>query len=292
MDIELLKTFLEVGKTRHFGKAADNLFITQAAVSSRVKQLEEIIGSPLFTRLRNNIQLTIAGEKLTKHAEEILLKWDSARLDIARHSEGKGRIVIGATIGLWNLMLQRCLSFINKKTPNDTLKTDIDTDHNLFKKLLSQQIDIAFCYEKPRHSSLVAKEFLSFQLSLLTTLDSQDINTLMNEQYIHLNWGKNFQLWHVENFGDISPPIIETQLADIAIEYILKNKGSAFLPYDFLQKGMQKKLSLIDCSKFKQSIYFVYNKHSKTSEQLKTIIESLKPKIEDIEPEIEYPVQL
>ena len=40
MDIDLLKTFLEVNKTRHFGRAADNLYLTPAAVSARVRQLE------------------------------------------------------------------------------------------------------------------------------------------------------------------------------------------------------------------------------------------------------------
>jgi hypothetical protein len=38
LDIELLKTFLEVRKTRHFGKAAENLHLTQAAVSSNISQ--------------------------------------------------------------------------------------------------------------------------------------------------------------------------------------------------------------------------------------------------------------
>ena len=43
MDIDLLKTFLEVNKTRHFGRAADNLYLTPAAVSARVRQLEQIL---------------------------------------------------------------------------------------------------------------------------------------------------------------------------------------------------------------------------------------------------------
>ncbi len=44
MDIQLLKTFLEVKATRHFGRAAENLYLTQAAVSARIKQLETVLG--------------------------------------------------------------------------------------------------------------------------------------------------------------------------------------------------------------------------------------------------------
>ena len=73
MDTELLKTFLEVRKTRHFGRAAQNLYITQAAVSARIKQLEESLGATLFIRKRNNIQLSSEGERLVPHAQMMLL---------------------------------------------------------------------------------------------------------------------------------------------------------------------------------------------------------------------------
>lgn len=57
MDTELLKTFLEVSRTRHFGRAAEALYLTQSAVSFRIRQLENQLGVNLFTRHRNNIRL-------------------------------------------------------------------------------------------------------------------------------------------------------------------------------------------------------------------------------------------
>lgn len=82
MDTELLKTFLEVQKTRHFGKAAENLYLTQSAVSFRIRQLEQSLGVPLFIRYRNNIQLTSAGELLLPHAEAVLSAIGAARQQI------------------------------------------------------------------------------------------------------------------------------------------------------------------------------------------------------------------
>lgn len=76
MDTDLLKTFLEVNRTRHFGKAAENLYLTQSAVSARIRLLEQQVGMQLFTRARNNVQLTSAGEKLIRHAENILTTWN------------------------------------------------------------------------------------------------------------------------------------------------------------------------------------------------------------------------
>ncbi len=48
MDTELLKTFLEVSRTRHFGRAAEALYLTQSAVSFRIRQLENQLGVNLL----------------------------------------------------------------------------------------------------------------------------------------------------------------------------------------------------------------------------------------------------
>lgn len=72
MDTELLKTFPEVSRTRHFGRAAEALYLTQSAVSFRIRQLENQLGVNLFTRHRNNIRLTTAGEKLLPYAETLM----------------------------------------------------------------------------------------------------------------------------------------------------------------------------------------------------------------------------
>lgn len=58
MDVKVFRTFLELAKVRHFGRAAENLYLTQAAVSARIKQLENHFDAQLFTRDRNNIKLT------------------------------------------------------------------------------------------------------------------------------------------------------------------------------------------------------------------------------------------
>ncbi|MGQ7073419.1 LysR family transcriptional regulator [Escherichia sp. SP-MK2] len=78
MDTELLKTFLEVSRTRHFGRAAESLYLTQSAVSFRIRQLENQLGVNLFTRHRNNIRLTAAGEKLLPYAETLMSTWQAA----------------------------------------------------------------------------------------------------------------------------------------------------------------------------------------------------------------------
>lgn len=72
MDLVLLKTFLKVAAVGSITKAAALLFVTQSAVSRRIKQLEEQIGSPLFERFGAHLKLTGTGSKLIEMGSRML----------------------------------------------------------------------------------------------------------------------------------------------------------------------------------------------------------------------------
>ncbi len=111
MDTELLKTFIEVQRTRHFGKAAENLYLTQSAVSFRIRQLEQQLGVNLFSRYRNNIQLTASGERLLPHAEAMLTALQRAKQEVAVSAEQAIQLSIAATANVWDAFLLQ--GFIN-----------------------------------------------------------------------------------------------------------------------------------------------------------------------------------
>jgi LysR family transcriptional regulator, flagellar master operon regulator len=127
MDLDLLKTFLEVRRTRHFGQAAENLFLTQAAVSARIKQLERMLAAPLFTRYRNNLQLTPMGERLVGHAEAMLQAWDSARQDLDPRKDLRQSMEVGGTRAAWELL------------PKDRLPLLFDEVGHLLLRLVSHR---------------------------------------------------------------------------------------------------------------------------------------------------------
>ena len=124
MDTELLKTFLEVRRTRHFGKAAENLYLTQAAVSARIRQLEEILGVQLFIRNRNNIQLTNEGERLVPHAQTVLLAWSRARQELALETGQLSQVHIGVRYGIWSAALQERLMRLHQDMPGVVLRAE------------------------------------------------------------------------------------------------------------------------------------------------------------------------
>lgn len=79
MDIEALKTFLEVEKHKNFTKAAESMFCTQAAVSMRMKRLETGLECQLFKRCGRQVALTREGEVFLPYAKQMVNTWDNAR---------------------------------------------------------------------------------------------------------------------------------------------------------------------------------------------------------------------
>src|SRR5210317_501383 len=105
MDLELLRTFLEVNRTRHFGEAANALHLTQAAVSARIKLLESTLGVRLFDRLRRDIRLTPEGNRLVKHADDLIARWRKARQEVS-FGGAQQQLAVGGSLRLWDVLLQ------------------------------------------------------------------------------------------------------------------------------------------------------------------------------------------
>ena len=72
MDIQHLKAFITVACTKNLTQAAEKLFLSQPAVSAQIKALESDVGTALFVRTNNGMQLTRAGEVLLPEAEALM----------------------------------------------------------------------------------------------------------------------------------------------------------------------------------------------------------------------------
>ncbi len=68
IDAGLLQTFVTVHRHQGFTRAADQLHLTQSAVSHQIRRLEALVGRPLFRRTTRRLSLTADGEDLLHHA--------------------------------------------------------------------------------------------------------------------------------------------------------------------------------------------------------------------------------
>lgn len=98
MDFYQLSYFMKVAETGNVSRAAEELFITQPAVSKQIKALEEELGERLFDRLGKKVFLTRTGQVLYSHAEKILRSMEDAKTAVKDMSEEcSGQLVIGTS---------------------------------------------------------------------------------------------------------------------------------------------------------------------------------------------------
>ncbi len=243
MDTELLRTFLEVRRTCHFGKAAENLCITQAAVSARIKQLEESLGAPLFLRNRNNIQLSREGERLVPHAETLLLALARARQEVSLRDSDAGHLSVGVRMGIWSEPLQQKLHGLRAAMPDLLLSVESLAMASIERQLLDRTLDLALLYEAPSFPELETIPIGTLTLRLFSASKTGSAQAALGEGYVYLDWGGGFSRFHARHFGDVPPPSLRTNLRALATSYLLEHGGACYLPRS--QRGALAEAGLV-----------------------------------------------
>jgi DNA-binding transcriptional LysR family regulator len=270
MDIELIKTFLEVKDCRHFGKAAENLYLTQAAVSTRVRQLEKYFNVTLFQRIRNNIQLTPAGEKLVPYAELMINTLRMAKQDIAISTEKVAHIYIAGTPNTWDVYIHDAISKIYINEPQISLIAEILSREQLTRQLLERTLDVAILFDPPKVEELKIESLHMFNLIPVTTFNNKITTAADLQRYIMIDWGTSFTHWHAKEFPDISIPAIRTSTARIALDLMLQCGGSAYLP-DMLAKPFIEQGKLFEINTlpiFKRELFIAFHKENENEERI------------------------
>nr|AOZ30593.1 transcriptional regulator HdfR [Salmonella enterica subsp. enterica serovar Saintpaul str. SARA26] len=237
MDTELLKTFLEVSRTRHFGRAAEALYLTQSAVSFRIRQLENQLGVNLFTRHRNNIRLTTAGEKLLPYAETLMNTWQAARKEVA-HTSRHNEFSIGASASLWECMLNAWLGRLYQlQEPQSGLQFEarIAQRQSLVKQLHERQLDLLITTEAPKMDEFSSQLLGHFTLALYCSSPARKKSEL---NYLRLEWGPDFQQHETGLIAADEVPVLTTSSAELARQQLSALNGCSWLPVNWAnEKG-------------------------------------------------------
>ncbi|EGF0300575.1 HTH-type transcriptional regulator HdfR [Salmonella enterica] len=237
VDTELLKTFLEVSRTRHFGRAAEALYLTQSAVSFRIRQLENQLGVNLFTRHRNNIRLTAAGEKLLPYAETLMNTWQAARKEVA-HTSRHNEFSIGASASLWECMLNDWLGRLyQRQEPQNGLQFEarIAQRQSLVKQLHERQLDLLITTEAPKMDEFNSELLGHFTLALYCSSPARMKSEL---NYLRLEWGPDFQQHEAGLIAADEVPVLTTSSAELARQQLNALNGCSWLPVNWAnEKG-------------------------------------------------------
>jgi DNA-binding transcriptional LysR family regulator len=278
MDIGILKTFLEVYRTRHFGQAADNLFLTQSAISARIRLLEQTVGVPLFTRNRNNIELTPAGQKLLKHAETILTTWNRARQEIAIEDNAQIPLSVGGVPSMWDILLQHWLNDMLRHNQQLSVHAEVHGSEMLIKRLVDSLLDVVFMFEPVQMPEIMVEEVCPIRLVMVSSQNNIEASQAVAENYVFVDWGTSFSITHAQHFPDMPPPKLHVQLGRLAQSYLLNCGGTAYLAEAMIEEEINNgQLFLVkDAPIIKRMAYAAFSPTSDQREIIDAMLQSIR----------------
>lgn len=262
MDVQLARTFIEVVATGSFVAAAKRLYVTQSAVSMRVKTLEDQIGRILFQRSKHGAELTHAGRQFHQYAISMMRLWEEAQQQVAIPPGYRTTLRVGGFYSLWIRLLMRWISAFQEQVPDVAIRAELGMPDRLMRMLTEGIVDMAVMYTPQLRPGLEVKELLEDQLVLVSADKSvEDVETALATNYVFIDWGQEFFAAHGARFPGFQTPGVTLGLGALGLNYILSNGKSGYFPGAVVQPHLDsgELTAIADAPIFSFPVYVVYD---------------------------------
>ncbi|MBF0186467.1 MAG: LysR family transcriptional regulator [Magnetococcales bacterium] len=167
-----LRVFYAVAKQLSFTRAAEELYLTQPAVTFQIRQLEEHFNTRLFDRHHNRISLTEAGEVVFGYAERILeLYRETDKAINEMTGVTRGIVKIGASTTIGEYLFPRILSGYHDNFPNVQIRLSVDNTRLVVRKLEDATIDVGMVEGPVKNKNIVTADCLEDELVVILPPD-------------------------------------------------------------------------------------------------------------------------
>ncbi|MEE1865682.1 MULTISPECIES: LysR family transcriptional regulator [Pseudomonas] len=186
MELRHLRYFIAVAQELHFGRAAQNLGISQPPLSQQIQALEQELGARLFERTNRRVALSEAGRLFLEEARLVLAQVDKAA-DVARRAQlGElGEMKIGFTSSApFNSSIPKAIYAFRQRFPAVHLNLSEMSSQAVADALLDESIEVGLMRPLALPESLVAKEL--FREPLVAVINAAHPLAQGNEAGVHL----------------------------------------------------------------------------------------------------------
>lgn len=164
-----LKVFHTVAKRLSFTKAAEELFISQPAVTKHIHGMEEQLGIALFERIGNRIRLTPGGKLLLQYANQIFLLYGNMEYDLHQLKQDQGGLLnIGASSTIAQYFLPGVLARFNQEHPSIRTSLINGNTEQIEEALLQKEIEVGIIEGHSRNPQLKYTELAKDEIALIS----------------------------------------------------------------------------------------------------------------------------
>lgn len=218
MNVSLIKirSFIAVGESKSFRVASEKLNLSQPAISTHVKDLEDSLGLPLLRRTTRSVNLTTEGENFMIRARRALLDLEDVIEDLKEQAALKrGRVSIGCVPSLASLALPGILSIFNERYPDIKVQIYDEFADKLYVRTLNDEIDLMIGPEPPGRIRLEFTHIFDDQYvaivpanHALARRSSVRIKDLMNDPFLLLTSPTNVRIVMEKAFDDAGQELV------------------------------------------------------------------------------------
>ena len=281
MDHHNIQTFMAVARTRNVSQAAEQLHLSQSAVSKRLKLLEQELGILLFERVRGNrsFSLTPAGEAFVDVAERWLAVWRETQT-LQFHSPNLF-LSIGTLDSLNYALLPRLYQALARHEPKLNLTVITSHSRELYDLVDRREVDVAFTLLRREHPNVLVEQCFAEEVVGLRLADSAvpikglvHPQELLPQDELYVDWGPAVQIWHDQWWDSVCPERIFLDTAQLVFSFFFHPRQWAIVPLSVAQKA--ERTGLYRIFRFTEGqpervCYKIFHKYPKTG-----AVESLK----------------
>jgi DNA-binding transcriptional LysR family regulator len=286
-----LQTLVAVSKAKSFSRAAEDLNVTQSAISQSIKNLESKLEIKIFKRSGKNVVLTLEGERLYQFGAQFLAEMRDTLDEIqSDRDQMKGKVRIGTLTGIGKSWLAGELVIHAKENPDLMMSIQMGSHQDLLKDFENNLLDILVLPEDdvPHHGEkeffLEEKSTLVFpknykEFSFKKKLDLSDIEkmpTILFDHDDHL-----FYKWCRIKFNSIPKKVNIKFIVNShghMLQAVYEGLGAAVVPTHVLRRSyFEDKVGTLG-GEFEipsGKLYIVYQKESENLARIKNTIERL-----------------
>ena len=141
MTIRHMRIFAEVYQTENITKAAENLHMTQPAVSRAIQELEQYYGVKLFERMNRRLYVTECGKNYYSHVISILDLFDQTEQEL-REWDTQGKLRVGTSISIGTMLLPELTVSFRQMYPEIRVQASVSNSRTVQLALLQNELDV------------------------------------------------------------------------------------------------------------------------------------------------------
>lgn len=269
-----LTYFLEIAQQGNLTRAAGRLGISQPSLTLAMQRLEHSVGTSLFVRTRQGVNLTKAGDRLLIETRQLMAHWEDLRQQtLGTMNEVRGRFILGCHPSVAHYSLPLFLPSLLQTHPELEIHLEHDLSRNITARVLSLDLDLGIVVNPTPHADLVMKSVAKDVVTLWKSKRLKNEDVLIGEPSLLQTQSI---LAKMKRQGLAFKRIIESSNLEVIASLVNCGAGIGILPQRVAEAESADLQMVKGAPQFNDEIFLIYRMENKPVRAIQEISRAIQ----------------